>query len=55
MLRLRWGLALLGLMLGAMTVASLAQGQDFATTASSGIAAIILGGLWYFVGWLEHR
>ena len=53
--RMRWGLALTGLMFGAMTVASIADRKDLATIAASGITALVLGGLWYFVGWLENR
>jgi len=53
--RVRWGIALLGLMFGAYTVAAIVQREDFATIASSGIAALVLGGLWYFIGWLQYR
>ncbi len=53
--RVRWGLALTALMFAAFTVASIAHGEDFWTCASSGIAAGVLGGLWYFVGWLQNR
>ncbi len=42
-------------MFGALTVASIAHGEDFWTCASSAIAAGVLGGLWYFVGWLQNR
>ena len=53
--RIRWGLALLAFMFAALTAASIAERQDLATIASSGIAAAILGGAWYFVGWLQFR
>jgi hypothetical protein len=53
--RIRWGLALTALMFAAFTIASIARREDFATIASSGIAAAVLGGIWYFLGWLQYR
>jgi hypothetical protein len=48
-------MALFAAMFGAYTVAAIAQGEDFATIASSGAAFAVLGGFWYFVGWLQNR
>ena len=53
--RVRWALALFGLMFAAYTVASIAHGEDFWTCASSGIAAVVFGGAWYFIGWVQYR
>ena len=53
--RYRWSLAAFAVVFAVYAVACIVQGEDAATVASSAIAAAILGGFSYFLGWLEFR
>jgi len=53
--RYRWVLAAFALLFGAFAVASIAKGEDVASVASSAIAAAVLAGAAYFLGWVEFR
>ena len=48
-------MAVFSVVFAAFAVASIAHGEDFWSVASSAIAAVVLGGLWYGVGWLQNR
>jgi hypothetical protein len=53
--RIRWTMAAFAAMFAAYTLASVVEHEDVATIISSSVATVVFAGLWYFVGWLQHR
>jgi hypothetical protein len=53
--RARWTFAIFAGAFAVFAVASAVKGEDAASVAANAIAAAVLGGIWYFLGWLELR